>query len=96
MDLNELVLESITFDDGDPLEGSFLTLIDAKLGLDIEEEEEDGGENSGSGSDLMILTWRRIIGSDDYEILPSTVIVSSLFCICLGIPIYSINDSVSM
>ena len=57
MDLNELVLESITFDDGDPLEGSFSTSTNAQIALDMGEEEEDGGESSGSDVDL-----------DDYDI----------------------------
>jgi hypothetical protein len=38
LDLNEPVLEPITFDDGDPLEGSSSTQIDAQIALDIEEE----------------------------------------------------------
>jgi hypothetical protein len=45
LDLNEPMLEPITFDDGDPLEGSSSTPVDANLGLDIEEEER--GESSG-------------------------------------------------
>jgi hypothetical protein len=51
LDLNELVLEPITFDDGDPLEGSSSTSTDAQIALDIE-EEEDGGESIGSDVDL--------------------------------------------
>jgi hypothetical protein len=43
LDLNELVLESVTFDDGDPLEGSSSTSTNARIALDIG-EEEDGGE----------------------------------------------------
>jgi hypothetical protein len=39
---------------------SSTTPIDANLGLDIEEGEEEGGESSGSGVILMILTWRTI------------------------------------
>ncbi|KAH9294427.1 hypothetical protein KI387_040363, partial [Taxus chinensis] len=35
LDLNEPVLEPVTFDDGDPLEGSSSTPADAELGLDI-------------------------------------------------------------
>jgi hypothetical protein len=54
LDLNEPVLESITFDVGDPLEGSSSTSIDAQIALDI--EEEDGGERSGSN-----------VGLDDYD-----------------------------
>jgi hypothetical protein len=37
LDLNELVLEPITFDDGHPLEGSSSIPADVDLGLDIEE-----------------------------------------------------------
>jgi hypothetical protein len=47
--LNKPMLELVSFDDGDPLEGSFSTPVDADLGLDI---EEDGGERSGSGGDF--------------------------------------------
>jgi hypothetical protein len=35
LDLNELVLESVTFDDGDPLEGSSSTSTNARIALDI-------------------------------------------------------------
>jgi hypothetical protein len=42
LDLNELVLESVTFDDGDPLEGSSFTSTNARIALDRGEEEEDG------------------------------------------------------
>jgi len=47
LDINELVLDPITFDDDDPLEGSSSTPADAQIGLDIEEELEDGGERNG-------------------------------------------------
>jgi hypothetical protein len=50
LDLNDLVLETVTFDDGDPLEGSSSTLTKAQIGLDI--EEEDGGERSSSDVDF--------------------------------------------
>jgi hypothetical protein len=46
LNLNEPMLESVTFDDGDPLEGSSSTSTDAHIALDI--EEEDGGESIGS------------------------------------------------
>jgi hypothetical protein len=49
LDFNEQMLEMVTFDDGDPLEGSSSTPTDADLGLDI---EEDGGESSDSGGDF--------------------------------------------
>ena len=44
LDINEPVLELVTFDDGDPLEGSSSTSTNAWIVLDIgeEEEEEDG------------------------------------------------------
>jgi hypothetical protein len=50
LDLNELVLELITFDDGDPLEGSSSTPTDAQIALDI--EKEDGGESTSSDVNL--------------------------------------------
>ena len=63
LDLNELVLESVTFDDGDPLEGSSSTSTNARIALDIgEEEEEDGGESSGSDANL-----------DDYDMEDSRI-----------------------
>jgi hypothetical protein len=52
LDLNELVLDSITFDGGYPLEGSSSTSTDAQMTLDIKEEEEERGESSGSDVDL--------------------------------------------
>jgi hypothetical protein len=36
LDLNEPMLEPVTFDDGDPLEGSSSTSTDARIALDIE------------------------------------------------------------
>jgi hypothetical protein len=51
LDLNEPVLEPVTFDDGDPLEGSSSTLANAHIALDIE-EEKDGGESTGSDANL--------------------------------------------
>jgi hypothetical protein len=41
------MLELVTFDDGDHLEGSSSTPTDVEIGLDI--EEEDGGESNDSG-----------------------------------------------
>jgi hypothetical protein len=35
LDLNERVLESVTFDDGDPLEGSSSTSTNARIALDM-------------------------------------------------------------
>jgi hypothetical protein len=52
LDLNDPVLESVTFDDGDPLEGSSSTAADAQIALDIEEEEEDGEESSGEDTNI--------------------------------------------
>jgi hypothetical protein len=55
LDLNDLVLELVTFDDGDPLQGSYSIAIDAQIPLDIEEEEEeeeDGEESSGEDTDI--------------------------------------------
>jgi hypothetical protein len=53
LDLNELVLEPVTFDDDDHLEGHPPHQWDADLGLNMEEdEEEDGGKSSGSGGDF--------------------------------------------
>jgi hypothetical protein len=48
--LNEPVLGPITFDDGDPLEGSSSTPTDAQIALDIEEEED--GESTSSDVNL--------------------------------------------
>jgi hypothetical protein len=48
LDLNEPMLEPITFNDGDPLEGSSSTSTNAHIALDI----EDGGESNGSDVDL--------------------------------------------
>jgi hypothetical protein len=39
LDLDEPMLELVTFDDGDPLEGSSSTPTDAQFALNIEEEE---------------------------------------------------------
>ena len=44
LDLNEPMLEPVTFDDGDTVEGSSSTPIDAKMTLDT--EEEDAAEES--------------------------------------------------
>jgi hypothetical protein len=52
LDLNEPMLEPVTFDDDDPLEGSSSTPSNAHIALDIEEEEEDGGESIGSDANL--------------------------------------------
>ena len=49
LDLNDPVLESVTFDDSDPLEGSSSTPanIDPQM---VEEEEEDDEEERGEES----------------------------------------------
>jgi hypothetical protein len=44
LDLNELVLESVTFNDGDPLEGSSSTSTNARIALDIGEKEKEKDE----------------------------------------------------
>lgn len=49
LDLNEPVLEPVTFDDGDHLEGSSSTPTDIEIRLDI---EEDVGENNGNDVDF--------------------------------------------
>jgi hypothetical protein len=51
LDLNDPVLEPITFDDGDPLEGSSSIAADAQIAVDIE-EEEDGEESNGEDTDI--------------------------------------------
>ena len=51
LDLNELVLELVTFDDIDPLEGSSSTSTNAQIALAIEEEEY-GGKIIGSDVNL--------------------------------------------
>jgi hypothetical protein len=61
LDLNELVLESTTFDNGDPLEGSFSTSTNLRIALDIG-EEEDGAESSGSDANI-----------DDYDMEDSRI-----------------------
>jgi hypothetical protein len=40
LDLNEPVLELVTFDDGDPLEGSSSTQAEADLGLNMKRRRE--------------------------------------------------------
>ena len=58
----ELVLEPITFDDGDIVEGSSSTPIDANMALDTEEEdaaEESSGDHDDEDNDVDF--------DDDYE-----------------------------
>ena len=50
LDLNEPVIKPITFDDGNPPEGWSSIPADARIGLDI--EEEDRGESNGSDTDF--------------------------------------------
>ena len=45
LDLNDLVLEPVTFDDSDPLEGSSSTPIDINPQMLEEEEEEEEESN---------------------------------------------------
>jgi hypothetical protein len=54
------VLEPVTFDDGDPLEGSSSTPTDAHIALDIEEEEEEEERAVVVMLILMIMTWRTL------------------------------------
>ena len=54
-DLNEPMLEPVTFDDGDTIEGSSSTPADAEMTLDIEEEdaaEESSGDHDDEYSDV--------------------------------------------
>ena len=54
LDLNEPVLELVTFDDGDTVEGSSSTPANAKMRLDSEEEdatEESSGEHDDQDED---------------------------------------------
>jgi hypothetical protein len=51
LDLNDPMLEPVTFDDDDPLEGSSSTAANAQIALDIE-EEEDGEESIGEDTDI--------------------------------------------
>ena len=46
MDINDPMLEPITFDDSDPLEGSSSTLVDANPEMGREAEEKDDEEES--------------------------------------------------
>jgi len=55
MDLNEPVLEPVTFDNGDTLEGSSSTPADAEMTLDTEEEdaaEENSDDHDDEYSDV--------------------------------------------
>jgi hypothetical protein len=82
-DLNEPVLEPVTFDNGDPLDGSSSTPVDVKVGLTIEEEKEDGEECSGNGADFYDSGMEEgPLTIMSYEILPSTILLSTIFCIC--------------
>lgn len=84
MDLNALVIEPVTFDDGDLLEGSSTTPIDAAIGLDTLEKE--GGEHSSSGSDNC--------GDIDDLIMRSRWVsyenLLSYFVVSIGINIYHV------
>ena len=53
-DLNEAVLEPVTFDDGDTVEGSSSTPADAEMTLDTKEEDaakESSGEHDDRDED---------------------------------------------
>ena len=53
LDLNEPMLELLTFDDGDTLEGSSSTQVDVEITLDIEEEDatkESSGDHDNDAN----------------------------------------------
>ncbi len=50
MDLNDPVLEPVTFDDGDPLEGSSSTPTTADRGKGIATDDEEEGDEEGTDS----------------------------------------------
>ena len=54
MDINDPVLEPVTFDDNDRMEGSSSTAIDADHQMGREEEEGEEDEDQGSGSDEYV------------------------------------------
>jgi hypothetical protein len=60
LDLNDPVLEPVTFDDGDPLEGSSSTAADAQIALDIERRRKRRMERRAVVRTLilMIMSWR--------------------------------------
>ena len=59
LDLNNPVLESVTFDDSDPLEGSSSTPadIDPRMGGEEKEEEEEEEESSDEFVDSGMEYW---------------------------------------
>ena len=62
LDLNDLVLEPVTFDDGDIVEGLSSTPVDAEMTLDTGEEdavEESSGDHDDENNDADF--------GDDYE-----------------------------
>jgi len=64
MDLNDLVLEPVRFDDDDILEGSSSTPADAEVTMDTR-EEEDAKESNGDHDDVDI----DADSDDDYEVM---------------------------
>ena len=57
LDLNVSVLELVTFDDGDTVDGSSSIPVDAEMTLDIEEDdaaEESSGEHDDQDEDSDI------------------------------------------
>ncbi len=55
MDLNDPVLEPVTFDDGDIVEGSSSTPVDAEMTLDTKEEdvtEKSNGDHDDEYNDV--------------------------------------------
>ena len=59
LDLNEPVLEHVTFDDGDTVEGLSSTPTDTEMTLDTEEEdateERSGDHDDDNDADLMMM-----------------------------------------
>ena len=54
MDLNDPVLELVTYDDSDRIEGSSSTAADADRQMGREEEEGEEDEDRGRGSDEYV------------------------------------------
>ena len=63
------------------------TSRDVDLGLDIVDEEEDGRDNNVIGDDFddadMEDYWVLVVMTSSYDILPSMVLVSKVYPICI-------------
>jgi hypothetical protein len=70
------LLAIVSFDDGDPIEGSTSTSTNENIGLDIKEREERA---LALMVILMIMIQRRI--TESYDILSYMVLLSILLCI---------------